>query len=353
METPNFISRIVAEQPAWLQGEDSVVVSSRVRLARNVKGCGFPDTLAEDELKRLWSTICNAVESSSCLESPVSVEMDTLSELSRKILFERHLISREQMQRGPGSGLIARRDESMSVMVNEEDHMRIQSFQPGADIMRAWNRIDAADSALGEHLDYAFSRQLGYLTCCPSNVGTGMRASVMLHLPALSLLNEMQAVANGLSKIGLAVRGIWGEGSEIAGHMYQVSNQVTLGKDEVEIIKHLGHIVTELSEHENNAAKRLMQENRLVLLDTLYRSRGALENARLMTSKEAMEHLSSLRFGIGAGVVEDLSRAAVDRLLLSVQPAHLQMRSGEMLDHGQRDELRANIIRDVLLNHEK
>lgn len=353
MQTPKFINQIIAEHPAWLQGQDGVVVSSRVRLARNIKGCAFPDSLAEDERMLLWKQVCDAVESSSCLESQVSVEMDSLSELSRKILFERHLVSREQMQRGSGSGLIARRDESLSLMVNEEDHLRLQSFQPGADIMRAWERLDAVDSAMSEHLEYAFSSQLGYLTCCPSNVGTGMRASVMLHLPAISLLNEMRAVANGLAKIGLAVRGIWGEGSEIAGHMYQVSNQVTLGKDEVEIIKHIGHIVSELSEHEDNAARRLMQEDELVLLDTVFRSRGTLENARLMTSKESMEHLSWLRFGIGVGVLDDLSRAAIDRLFLSIQPAHLQLRAGEMLSDRQRDELRADTIRDVLLNHDK
>jgi protein arginine kinase len=350
VDTVQYVKRIAALPPPWLgdAADSSVVVSSRIRLARNLAGRSFPDQMDAEQRYGLWSETCQIVSAVEMLDDPQFLHMPDMPEVQRNLLFERHLISREQLGRGRGSGIIGSFDESLSVMVNEEDHFRLQCFQPALNLVRAWESVDAFDSALGASLDFAFSKRFGYLTCCPSNVGTGMRASVMLHLPALSLLDEIRPVVNGLSKIGLAVRGMWGEGSDVAGHMYQVSNQITLGKVELEIVNHLGHIIRELMEHEENARNRLLQGHRYLIEDYVGRARGVLQYARILSSKEAFEMLSALRLGVSAGLVGDVGRESIDQLFLAIQPAHLQMHAGGEMDAVERGRLRARMVRQVL-----
>ena len=215
-------------------------------------------------------------------------------------------------------------------------------------LLAAWHAADKIDDQLEAELTYAFSPRLGYLTSCPSNVGTGMRASVMLHLPGLVLMEEMEPVINGISKIGLAVRGMWGEGTEAAGNMFQVSNQITLGRREDEIIAHLEQIVLELIEHENNARIRLMNDRAMVVEDHVARAFGILSNARMVTSGEALNLLSTLRLGIDLGIIDAFSRRDIDMLFIASQPAHLQKLENQELGPDDRDVVRAEMLRDFM-----
>ena len=248
---------------------------------------------------------------------------------------------------------MAAADESLAVMVNEEDHMRLQSMRPGLDLQQTWKAIDAVDTAIEKRVSYAFSARLGYLTACPTNVGTGLRASVMLHVPGLVLMNEISPIIKGMSKIGLTVRGLWGEGTEATGNMFQISNQITLGDSEEHIISNLEQIVLELVEHEKNARTRLMDRKEPVLKDHVGRAYGILSNAHILSSKEALDLLSGLRLGIDLGIFKNMNRRVIDELLLLTQPAHLQKVEDKKLRPKDRDRARATLVRARLAEAEK
>jgi protein arginine kinase len=322
-----------------------IAVSSRVRLARNLRGHAFPGRADETERTGLWDVLSAWIGGLESLESPFRATLAALKPLDRRLLFERHLISREHSAPRPGGGIVLKRDESVCVMVNEEDHLRIQAFQPGLNLERAWRVVDRLDSAIEGEFDYAFSPELGYLTACPSNVGTGLRASVMLHLPALSLLGEIEAVLRGIGKLGLAARGLWGEGSEAAGNLYQISNQRTLGERETDLLNGLEDLVLELVEHEENARQRLLERRKTLLEDHVGRAGGILENARLLSSREALDWLSGLRLGVELGMVSGLDAQILDDLRIAIQPAHLQTAAGRALDEEERDQHRARTVR--------
>ena len=324
------------------------VVSSRVRLARNLLDATFPGWASKEVRNRVWNDVVLAFDTFEKSETFLRWRMDELEPLDRELLFERHLISGELAERQEGSGVFISEDESRAVMVNEEDHIRLQSLQPGLSLQAALAAADALDDALEQNLSYAFSSKLGYLTACPSNLGTGMRASVMLHLPGLCLTEEVKPVINAVSKIGLAVRGLWGEGSEAAGHMFQISNQITLGKTESEIIEHLEQIVLEVIEHEKNARLRLMDSQEIKVHDHIGRAYGVLANAALMTSGEALDLLSAIRMGIDLGLLPDIKRQDIDQLFIRIHPAHLQKEAGEALGPDERDMKRAQLIRHFL-----
>lgn len=341
---------LVQRHGGWLSAGlgEGPVVSSRIRLARNLEEHSFPGWASEEEKQSIWDQTVQIFKS---IEMPfVGVGMQETSLLDKEILFERHLISQELAVKESGCGVFVSPDECMSVMVNEEDHIRIQSLQPGLNLLEAWRAADRLDDELETQLTYAFSSKLGYLTACPSNVGTGMRASVMLHLPGLVLMDEMEAVINGISKIGLAVRGMWGEGTEASGNMFQVSNQITLGRREDEIIAHLKQIVLELVDHENNARMRLMNDRALIVEDHVARAFGILSNARMMTSAEALNLLSTLRLGLDLGMVDEFSQREIDMLFIAIQPAHLQKLQNQDLEPDDRDVVRAEMLRDFMEN---
>lgn len=335
---------------SWLStglGEGPVI-SSRIRLARNLSEYAFPGWADEEKKRAVWERVSQIFESMA--PSFIRLGMGEATDLEKEILFERHLISQELAGKEAGCGVFVSHDECLSVMVNEEDHIRIQSLQPGLNLLQAWKDADQMDDQLESELTYAFSPKLGYLTSCPSNVGTGMRASVMLHLPGLVLMEEMEPVINGISKIGLAVRGMWGEGTESAGNMFQISNQITLGRREDEIIAHLEQIVLELIEHENNARLRLMNDRAPTVEDHVARAFGILSNARMMTSAEALNLLSTLRLGLDLGLVDQFSQREIDMLFIAIQPAHLQKLQNRNLDPDDRDIMRADMLRDFMKN---
>ncbi|MCF7847502.1 MAG: protein arginine kinase [Kiritimatiellales bacterium] len=337
----------------WLEAglDNGPVISSRIRLARNLQDYSFPGWANEEERVAIWKQLSAIFDSLDY--GFVCWDMGETTALNKEVLFERHLISQELAVKDRGCGVYATPDECLAVMINEEDHLRVQSLQPGLDLVGAWQVADKLDDILEARISYAFSSKLGYLTSCPSNVGTGLRASVMLHLPGLVLMDEMDPVINGISKIGLAVRGMWGEGTEAAGNMFQISNQSTLGRREDEIIAHLEQIVLEIIEHENNARTRLMEQQSMTVQDHIARAYGILSNARLITSGEALNLLSSIRLGIDLGILKDYTRRQIDMLFIASQPAHLQKLENKELTPEERDAVRADMLRNFMGGKDK
>lgn len=341
---------LVQRHGGWLEAgpDEGPVISSRIRLARNLRDTTFPGWASKDVRDRVWNEVLLAFDGVKGNQDFLRWRMDELKPLDRELLFERHLISRELAERQTGSGVFVNQSECCAVMVNEEDHLRLQSLQPGLSLQKAWDIACGLDDSLEQNLSYAFSSKLGYLTACPSNVGTGLRASVMLHLPGLCLTEEIKPVINAVSKIGLAVRGLWGEGSEASGHMFQISNQITLGKPEAEIIAHLDQIVLEVIEHEKNARARLMEKQEIRVHDHVGRAYGILANAALMATGEALDLLSGLRLGIDLGLLPNMARREIDQLFIRIHPAHLQKEAGASLSPEERDIKRAQHIRQFL-----
>src|SRR6184192_3473653 len=327
-----------------------IVLSSRVRLARNLKGLAFPGWAKKVERVKALDQIRPAVESLSQLTDAFSESMDNLTVLDKNILVERHLISREHAAKSAGSGLVLNREESLCVMINEEDHLRMQALRPGLQLKQAWAAIDQVDSKLEKKLDYAFSPELGYLTACPTNLGTGIRVSAMLHLPGLVLAEQINQIIQAVNKLGLAVRGLYGEGTEALGNVFQVSNQMTLGESEPDIVERLNKVLAQIIEHEENARAMLLEKKPKTVYNHIGRAYGVLANAHSISSKETMNLLSLMRLGVDLGLFPDVERWLVDELFIITQPAHLQKRFSEKLSAEERDLLRADMVRERLRN---
>src|SRR5258708_946010 len=323
-------------------------MSSRVRLARNLKGLAFPGWAKKAERVKALEQIRPAVESLPQLAGAFSESMDNLTVLDKNILVERHLISREHAAKSAGSGLVLNREESLCVMINEEDHLRMQALRPGLQLKQAWGAIDQIDSKLEKKLDYAFSPDLGYLTACPTNLGTGIRVSAMLHLPGLVLAEQINQIIQAVNKLGLAVRGLYGEGTEALGNVFQVSNQMTLGEGEADIVERLNKVLSQIIEHEENARGTLLEKKSKSVYNHIGRAYGILANAHSISSKETMNLLSLMRMGVDLGMFPDLERWQVDELFIVTQPAHLQKRFSEKLTAEERDLLRADMLRERL-----
>jgi len=344
------IEHFVRSPGAWLsRGEDAgIVISSRVRLARNVSGAVFPGWAGDDERAILCESLRDSLQGLEAIGSSVFLDMDATSRIDKAILQERHLMSPELAEKGKGSGLVVTHDEHVAVMINEEDHLRLQSIRPGMALETTWKTVSAIDSELESRVKYAFSPRFGYLTACPSNVGTGLRASVMIHLSGLRLLNEIEPVIKGLDKLGVAVRGLSGEGTEAHGNLFQISNQATLGASEETIISRLTEIVSEVVHHERNARARLMESRRVYVLDQIGRAFGILTRSRLLASGEAVDLLSGLRFGVELGIVRNLTVGKINEIMLLTQPGHLQKMAGKELTPEDRDVLRSDTVRRKL-----
>jgi protein arginine kinase len=328
--------------------DDGIAMSCRVRLARNLAGERFPDWATERDRERVFQKVSEALHAEAPGFRVASVS--SYEEQEREILCEAHLISKDLLERAAGGGVAYAADGAVCVMINEEDHLRIQGFAGGSDMQAAWQAADALDTRIERHLDYAWSPRLGYLTACPSNVGTGLRASAMVHLLGLRLLGEIEAVVRGLERMRLLVRGMGGEGSEAAGQIYQISNRDSLGLDERSIIQRVSRICAEVVRQEQNARERLIQESPLVLVDCLARSLSVLQNARLLATSEALEFLSAMRLGASLGLFSRMKPAEVDRLILMMQPGHLQKGAGTALTSDERDEMRAEFLRRKVAN---
>jgi protein arginine kinase len=327
---------------------DRIVLSSRVRLARNLHGFAFPGWAKKAERIKALEVIRPAVESLPQMAESFSETMDNLTSLEKQILVERHLISREHAAKNAGSGLVLNREESLCVMINEEDHLRMQALRPGLQLKQAWAAIDAVDSKLEKRLEYAFDNNLGYLTACPTNLGTGIRVSAMLHLPGLVLAEQINQIIQAVNKLGLAVRGLYGEGTEALGNIFQVSNQMTLGEIESDIVERLNKVLSQLIEHEENSRGMLLEKKPKMVYNHIGRAYGILANAHSISSKETLNLLSLMRLGVDLGMFLDVNRSAVDELFMITQPAHLQRQFAEKLGADERDVLRADMLRERL-----
>lgn len=327
---------------------DRIVMSSRVRLARNLKDASFPGWAKKPERMKIYDTVQPAVASLPEMSVSFSEAMDNLTALDKQILVERHLISREHAAKTAGSGIVLNRDETFCVMINEEDHLRMQALRPGLQLRQAWLAIDYFDSELEKKLDYAFDNELGYLTACPTNLGTGIRVSAMLHLPGLVLGEQINPIIQSVNKLGLAVRGLYGEGTEALGNVFQVSNQMTLGEGETVIVERLEKVLSQIIEHEENARQTLLEKKPKVVFNHIGRAYGILANAHSISSKETMNLLSLLRLGVDMGLFPGADRALVDELFLITQPAHLQKQLSDKLSAEERDLLRADMVRERL-----
>jgi len=295
-------------------------------------------------------TIRPAVESLPEMKDAFAEAMDNLGALDKQILVERHLISREHAAKSSGSGLVLNREETFCVMINEEDHLRMQALRPGLQLRQAWSAIDQFDSQLEKKLDYAFSNELGYLTACPTNLGTGIRVSAMLHLPGLVLAEQINPIIQSVNKLGLAVRGLYGEGTEALGNVFQVSNQMTLGESEATIVERLDKVLLQIIEHEENARQTLLEKKTKTVFNHIGRAYGILANAHSISSKETMNLLSLMRLGVDLRLFPEVDRSLVDELFIITQPAHLQKQFSDKLSAEERDLLRSDMVRERLKN---
>jgi len=327
---------------------NKIVLSSRVRLARNVKGMPFPGWAKKPDRIKALELVRPAVEGLPQMGDSFSESMDNLTVLDKNILVERHLISREHAAKNAGSGLVLNREESLCVMVNEEDHLRMQALRPGLQLRQAWHAIDQVDSKLEKKMEFAFTPTLGYLTACPTNVGTGIRVSAMLHLPGLVLAEQINQIIQAVNKLGLAVRGLYGEGTEALGNVFQVSNQMTLGETENDIVERLNKVLAQIIEHEENARSMLLEKKPKTVYNHIGRAYGILANAHSISSKETLNLLSLMRLGVDLGLFADLERWQVDELFITTQPAHLQRVHSEKLSAEERDLFRADMLRERL-----
>lgn len=329
--------------------ENDIVLSSRIRFARNFQDKIFPTIAEEKQLQVVKSYLQEHFADTSfrAFEDIEFIDMSKLSHIEKRVLVEKHLIS-PYLTKSRASASLVSKDEKLSIMVNEEDHIRIQLYLPGFQLSTALEEAFHVDDWLEEKVDYAFSENNGYLTSCPTNVGTGMRASVMIHLPALVFTKRLNRMIPIINQLGYVVRGIYGEGSEALGNVFQLSNQVTLGKSEADIVKDLESIVWKLVEQEREARKGLLAQSSVQIEDQVFRSYGILKHSRVMESTEAATRISNVRMGIDLGIIKNVSQNILNELMVLTQPGFLQYYANKVLTAEERDILRAALIRERL-----
>lgn len=338
----------------WLKSQENkdIVLSSRIRLARNIKDVPFPDKLDDEKGKDIVKQVEDAFYTSIHTANSYKTKyLWTNEETTNKSYFEKHLISYKLLSNYKKSAFIANKEETVSIMINEEDHIRLQCINSGFNLEEAYAEADKLDNFLEEKLDYAFDEKLGYLSACPTNVGTGLRASVMIHLPAISMSNGMSQILNAVTQVGMTIRGLFGEGSEGDGNLYQVSNQITLGLSEEEIVNNLKAVVSQVANSEQMYREQLMKNYKHELEDKIYRSLGILKSAVLLSSKECLNLLSSVRMGVEMGIIKDVKCDIINPLLVEIQPATLQLIAGGKLSDKERDFNRAKLVRQRLGNN--
>ncbi|MEN1968907.1 protein arginine kinase [Lentibacillus sp. N15] len=350
MTLNHFVNEAISP---WMrdEGPDSdIVLSSRIRLARNFAKFPFPLAAGQEELENILQFFQQEYAHQS-FQDYQDLEFIPISELSRtekRVLVEKHLISPHLAEHAEAAAVVISKNEQVSVMVNEEDHIRIQLYFPGLQLDKALEKAFQFDDWLEEKISYAFDESKGYLTSCPTNVGTGMRASVMMHLPSLALTRQINRMIPAINQLGLVVRGIYGEGSEAIGNIFQISNQITLGKSEQDIVEDLQSVVTQLIELERKARTRILEQSSTHLEDRIYRSYGVLKYSRIIESKEAASCLSNVRLGIDLGIIENISQTILNELMILTQPGFLQQYAKRNLTANERDVLRASLIRERL-----
>lgn len=327
-----------------------IVMSSRVRIARNIAGLPFPSIASVEVSQKAVDMVRKSIlESNSILSRDFDfVSLRNLSDVEKYILVEKHLISPDLVERAEVAAALINHNEQISIMVNEEDHIRMQCIFPGFQLDKAWELLNRMDDIVEESIEYSFDEHLGYLTSCPTNVGTGMRASVMMHLPGLVATNYINSVLHTISKVGLTARGLYGEGSEALGDIYQISNQITLGPSEEEIISNINIVVRQIMENERMARQALVQSNRLEFEDRIWRALGILKHARKLSLQEFMSLLSQVRLGVDMGIINGIDVVMLNELMVKCQPAHLQAYIGRETSAEELDVARADRVRNEL-----
>ncbi|NQT06581.1 MAG: protein arginine kinase [Candidatus Omnitrophica bacterium] len=345
------IDNLLKNMSEWLKGSgphSNIVISSRIRSARNLADVPFTQWANKKQRDESRKMIKSALESSPFLKKSNYLDMDGLSDIDKQFLVERHLMSREHASTPDSKALLFDDKEIVSIMVNEEDHIRMQVMQSGFNLTEAWRIANEIDNDLSARLNFAYSEKIGYLTACPTNAGTGVRASMMLHLPALMLTNQANKLLQTISKLGLTARGFYGEGTDVQGNFFQVSNQVTLGRTEEEIIDNIERVISQIIAREEAARKTLLMRSKEKLVDRIWRSYGTLRSAHIITSNETIELLSDIRLGIDMDIIKDITTAGINDLFVLTQPAHLQKMEKKSLSASERDLKRAELIRKRL-----
>ncbi len=335
----------------WLRNtgpQSNIVISSRIRLARNVGKLPFSHWANKEKEKEILALARPAIPSSNYLKNALFLKLSDLSHLDKQFLLERHLISREHAGGTNSKAVVISEKEVISIMINEEDHLRIQVLQSGFNLTGAWRLISKIDEEIQTKLNFAFNPRWGYLTACPTNVGTGMRASVMLHLPALVMTKQINRVLQALDKLSVAARGLYGEGTEALGNFFQFSNQITLGLTEEDLIDNVERVVKQIVTHETEARQVLISQNKKRISDRTWRSYGTLKNAHIISSSETINLLSMVRLGVDLGIIKNIDRAKINKLFIFSQPAHLQKMENKILTPMQRDIKRADLLRNEL-----
>ena len=349
------VDRFVHQPAEWLRAsgpESDIVVSSRLRLARNLADFPFLQKLNPEQQEEIVDLVEEAAKKSERMKESMYIRYHNLTDLDRQFLLERHLISREHAGEKGEKAVAITPNEVVSIMVLEEDHLRLQTFQSGFNLMETWRIVNQIDNELEKSLNYSFNPDLGYLTACPTNVGTGLRASCMLHLPSLVLTKQVHKVLQALAKLNLAARGLYGEGTQAVGNFFQFSNQMTLGQNEEEIIDGLASVIRQVIEHEKEARQYLLDKRKAKFEDQIWRALGTLKSARVMSSSEATQLLSLIQLGTHMGLLDllKMTRQELNALFLLIQPAHLQKMTGKTLNSSERDICRADLIRSRLKN---
>ena len=350
-DTPKILTQLMRRVPDWAAeiGPDSgVILSSRIRFARNVSLIPFPAKTTPDQQSQVINRIKRAAEDTETLAAAVFIDVDTLEEPDVNVLVERRLVSKDLAGGERRRGVLVAPGEELTIMINEEDHLRLQSIVSGLRLGDALDRLSAVDDLLGKNLDFAFDQELGFLTACPTNVGTGMRASVLAHLPALVLTKRAKKVMQGVAAMGLAIRGFYGEGTEIMGNFFQISNQTTLGKGENEIVSRLDEVVRQILGYEEEARKTMWSRARVELEDKIYRAYGTLISARSISSDEVVSLASAVRFGITVELEDLCTLPVLNEILVYSQPGHVTHLAGQKLDKAKRREFRAQLVRKRL-----
>lgn len=348
-------SELARSSGEWLRGsgpESDIVISSRIRLARNLADYPFISRASAADRAEIERALRERILRVRAGSEFAYFDVEKLEGIDRQFLVERQLISREHAEAEGARGVAIDPQERVSLMINEEDHLRIQVMHSGLDLTGAWEQINAIDDLIESQVTYAFNDRLGYLTACPTNVGTGMRVSVMLHLPALVITRQIEKLLRSVQKISLAVRGLYGEGSQAMGDFYQISNQITLGRAETDLVKQVGDVVPTIIDYERKARDFLVRESHETLHDRVSRAYGILRTAQTISSEETMHLLSSVRMGVNLGLIPDLEIPALNKLFIYTQPAHLQKLTGSELDTADRNIERARYLRRHLNKEE-
>jgi protein arginine kinase len=346
-----ILNDLLSHTSEWLKSTgpySEIVISSRIRLARNLEKIPFPNWANKKQGELTLKTIEEAISKVDYLKNATIFRLADLDSIDKQFLVERHLMSVEHAQKPDHKAVAIEAEEIMAIMINEEDHLRLQVMQSGLNLFEAWNIMSKIDDCLNKELTFAFLPDWGYLTACPTNTGTGMRGSVMLHLPALVTTRQIDRVLSAIAKLGFNTRGLYGEGTQATGNFFQISNQVSLGRSEDEVIESINGVIRQIIEQENQTRESMLSKNRPLLEDRIDRSLGILKNAHIISSQETIELLSMVRLGCDLGMIKGIDRSRINELFIIIQPAHLQKIENKKLSSNERDVKRAELIRDKL-----